>query len=207
VLKLLDLFCGAGGCSVGFQRAGFSVTGVDIAAQPHYPLEFHQADALEFVKKYAHSFDVIAASPPCQAYTHAQRIQKNSHPDLVADTRAALIATGKPWIMENVSGAPLYRAVTLCGASFKLRTYRHRLFESSVELAAPKHQPHLFRLNKMGRRPKPNEYMHVVGNFIGIEEARAAMGISWMTRDELREAVPPAYTEFLGRQIIDAIQT
>lgn len=201
MLRLLDLFCGAGGCSVGYRRAGFSVTGVDIAAQPRYPYEFYQADALEFLEKNAHGFDVIHASPPCQAYSKTKVIRGNEHPDLVSATRAALVATGKPWIMENVQGAPLYRAITLCGASFKLRTYRHRLFESSLELAAPKHPPHLFKIAKMGRKPKPNEYMHVVGNFSAVKDARIAMGISWMGRDELKLAIPPAYTEFIGNQI------
>ena len=111
------------------------------------------------------------------------------------------MATGKPWIMENVKGAPMYRAVTLCGSNFKLRTYRHRLFESNVEIAAPKHQPHLLKVAKMGRKPKPNEFMHVVGNFAGMKEACAAMGINWMNRAELAQAIPPAYTEFLGKQV------
>lgn len=205
MLKLLDLFCGAGGCSVGYQRAGFSVTGVDIAPQPRYPYEFHQMDALDFLAKYGDSFDVIHASPPCQAYSKARYINDVDHPELLEATRTALIETGKPWVIENVKGAPMYRTILLCGQSFNLRTYRHRLFESNVDLAQPKHHDHLFKTAKMGRTPKPNEFMHVVGHFTAVKQARIAMGISWMIRPELCQAIPPAYTEFIGKQIIESL--
>lgn len=191
---------------MGYRRAGFSVTGVDIREQPRYPFEFHWDDALDFLADHGKGFDVIHASPPCQAYSTARVIRGYDHPDLVSATRAALADTGKPWVMENVAGAPMYRTIELCGASFKLRTYRHRLFESNIDLVAPKHPQHMFKVAKMGRKPQDNEFMHVVGNFIGAKEARVAMGINWMARSELSEAIPPAYTEFIGQQLINALE-
>lgn len=205
MLKLLDLFSGAGGCSAGYAAAGFTVTGVDIDPHPSYPFEFVQADVLDILEdtEYLARFDAFAASPPCQAFTNAQKIRGNTHPDFIAPTRAALIATGKPYVIENVPGAPLIEPVEYCGAMFPgLRTYRHRLFESNVPLAPPAHPAHVARTTKMGRPPRDDEFMHVVGNFSGVAKARTAMGIDWMTRDDLREAVPPAYTEHIGRQLL-----
>lgn len=202
-MRVLDLFCGAGGASVGYHLAGFEVVGVDIKPQPRYPFKFHQADALTFDLS---GFDVIAASPPCQAYTLAQRIRSNKHPDLVATIRKRMSASGVPWIIENVPGAPLIDPIELCGAMFGLRTYRHRLFECSFPICAPKHPEHVAPVRKMGRPPREGEFMHVVGNFSGVDAARMAMGIDWMVRDELREAIPPAYSEFIGRAAIAHIE-
>lgn len=196
---LLDLFCKAGGAGMGYRLAGFDVVGVDRDPQPNYPFEFVQADAIEYLKENGDRFDVIHASPPCQAYSNAAKIMKRDHPDLVDATRQAM--PEKPWIIENVEGSPLRDPIMLCGHSFGLGTYRHRLFESSVKLTAPKHRNHDKRTTKMGRPPKPGEMMHVVGNFSGVKQARIAMGIDWMTQNELREAIPPAYTHFLGLQL------
>lgn len=179
------------------------MVGVDIEPQPNYPFEFVQADAIDYLIENGRRFDAIHASPPCQAYSNAAKIMKQEHPELIDATRKAMPA--KPWIIENVEGAPLIDPITLCGHSFGLRTYRHRLFESSIALTAPKHREHDKRTTKMGRPPKPGEMMHVVGNFSGVAEARVAMGIDWMTRDELREAIPPAYTEYLGWQLRAAL--
>lgn len=143
----------------------------------------------------------------CQAYTNAQRIRGNTHPDLVAPTRDALEATGLPWVIENVPGSPLKAPVVLCGDMFGLRTYRHRWFEANWPVVPPFESPHAAPLAKMGRAPEPGEFMHVVGNFSGVAQAREAMGIDWMTRDELRESIPPAYTEFIGLQLIDHLTT
>lgn len=204
--RLLDLFSCAGGAGMGYHRAGFEVVGVDIAPQPHYPFEFVQGDALEYLAEHGHEFDAIHASPPCQAFTRAQKIMGNTHPDLVEPTRDALVRLGRPWIIENVEGSPLRDPVMLCGTMFSgLRVYRHRLFESNVLLSAPEHGAHVAPLRKMGRPPQAGDFMHVVGNFSGVDYARDAMGIDWMVRDELREAIPPAFTEHLGRQLMHAV--
>jgi DNA (cytosine-5)-methyltransferase 1 len=205
--KLLDLFCGAGGAAVGYHRAGFDVVGVDNRPQPHYPFEFVQADALQYAAEHACEYAAVHASPPCQAYTLAQRIQGNDHPDLINAIREILWLTaglaGRPYVIENVEGAPLLRPVLLCGAMFPgLAVYRHRLFEASVPLLAPAHPAHTAPLRKMGRPPQAGDFMHVVGNFSGVAAAKRAMGIGWMTRDELRESIPPAYTEHVGRQLL-----
>ena len=202
-LRLLDLFCCAGGAGRGYADAGFEVVGVDIDPQPRYPFEFILADALALPVDFLRTFDAIHASPPCQAFTLAQRIRGNQHPDLVAPVRQMLIASGRPYIIENVEGAPLIRPVMLCGAMFDgLQVYRHRLFESSFPIIAPEHPEHIAPLRKMGRPPRPGDFMHVVGNFSGICHAKKAMGIDWMSRDGLREAIPPAYTRFLGAQLL-----
>lgn len=199
---LLDLFCKAGGAGMGYHRAGFDVIGVDIEPQPNYPFKFVQADAIEYLLKDGKRFDAIHASPPCQAYSNAAKIMKRQHPDLIAATRDAMPPVA--WVIENVEGSPLIAPITLCGGMFGLGTYRHRLFESNRTLRTPEHAPHTKRTTKMGRRPQHGEMMHVVGNFSGVAEARAAMGIDWMTRDELREAIPPAYAEWIGRQLLSA---
>jgi DNA (cytosine-5)-methyltransferase 1 len=200
---LFDVYCGAGGAGRGYHRAGFRVIGIDIAPQPRYPYPFVQGDALEFLRKHGKHADVLHASPPCQAFTLAQRIQGRQHPDLIAATRDLLESADVPYVIENVVGAPLRDPITLCGAMFPgLRVYRHREFESNVELTTPAHPEHVAPLRKMGRPPQPGEFMHVVGNFSGAAQAREAMGIDWMTRDELREAIPPAYTDHVGRQLV-----
>lgn len=197
--RALDLFCCAGGASMGLHQAGFEVVGVDIEPQPHYPFEFHQADALTFPLD---GYDFIWASPPCQAYTLAQRIRKGTHPELIEPTRERLKASGAAWVIENVVGAPLMDPIELCGAMFGLRVYRHRLFEASFPLTAPPHPDHKAPLRKMGRPVRDGEFIHVVGNFSGVSIAREAMGIGWMPRDKLREAIPPAYSEHIGLQAL-----
>jgi DNA (cytosine-5)-methyltransferase 1 len=206
--RMLDLFCKEGGAGMGYHLAGFEVVGVDIEPQRRYPFEFNQADALEFLEQFGYEFDAFHASPPCQQYSLAQRLHGRDHPDLISAVRAAFIrlSDGRPWVIENVPGAPLRNPVELCGAMFEgLRVYRHRLFESNIALSQPAHPEHVVPLAKMGRPPQLNEFMHVVGNFSGVAQARRAMGIDWMTRDGLREAIPPAYTEHLGRELLAVI--
>jgi DNA (cytosine-5)-methyltransferase 1 len=200
--RLLDLFCCQGGASMGYRLAGFDVVGVDIDPQPRYPFEFYQGDALKFLLENWQDFDAFHASPPCQAHSNAQRIMGNEHPDFIAATRSAFELIGRPWVIENVPGAPLVNPVELCGAMFGLETYRHRLFESNVPMVAPAHPVHAARTTKMGRAPIPGEFMHIVGNFSGVDRAREVMCMDWATRDGLREAIPPAYTEHIGRQLL-----
>lgn len=217
--RLLDLFCCQGGASEGYRRAGFDVYGIDISPQPRYPFPFLQMNAIEAMTilidggrlKFGNQwmtladFDAGHGSPPCQRFTNAQRIRGNQHPDLVEVTRFLFNMSGLPYVIENVEGAPLTDPVMLCGAMFRLETYRHRLFESSTPLVAPEHPEHVAKTTKMGRAPIPGEFMHIVGNFSGVSRGRAIMGMEWASRDGLREAIPPAYTEFIGRQLIDAL--
>lgn len=206
--RLLDLFCGAGGAAVGYHRAGFDVVGVDIRPQPRFPFEFIQADALDvfgwYESQWVYKFRAIHASPPCQAHSKAQRIRKNSHPDLIAPTRELLVLTGLPYVIENVKGAPLIDPVLLEGQMFpELRTHRPRLFETNWPLDVPVLRFSPPRNSKMGRRPKGDEWIQVVGQSTGSARmARDAMGIDWMTRDELSEAIPPAYTQLIGTQLL-----
>jgi hypothetical protein len=197
---LLDLFCGAGGAGMGYNLAGFKVVGVDIAPQPNYPFEFHQSDAIEYLYNHSEVFDVIHASPPCQRYSRMQHIHKNpeKHPDLIPATRSALIWSHKPYIIENVEGAPLRPDLILCGTMFGLRLPKHRIFESNLKLPLV---------------PRPCDHHDVYDPYHGGEEARQEriklgkiMQIDWfMTRQELREAIPPAYTKFIGEYVKEMI--
>jgi hypothetical protein len=217
--RLLDLFCGAGGCSVGYHRAGFDVVGVDINPQPRYPFEFHQANALTFPFD---GFDAIHASPPCQAYAS---LAGDGHPDLLGLTIQRLQNWGtdrRTWVVENIPDAVLkvqtFRGLRLCGSLFGLGVRRHRIFASNVFLMGPPcahglqdavrayygkpgtiawKPPGWDNVQKEGRAPL---YRGTV------DQAPADMGIDWMTWDELREAIPPAYTEYIGAQLLDHLQ-
>lgn len=196
-LRLLDLFCGAGGASTGYARAGFDVVGVDLYPQPRYRFEFVQADALNFPLD---GFDAVHASPPCQRYSSMSSCRPglgDEYPDLVGATRARLQAAGVPYVIENVPGAPLLNPVTLCGHMFGLSLYRHRLFEASFPLPDLGHRAHTTPASKAGHW-KPGTIISVAGHVSPIAVAKAAMGIDWMTRDELSEAIPPAYTYYVG---------
>ncbi|MEU2470968.1 DNA cytosine methyltransferase [Streptomyces sp. NPDC012842] len=205
-LRVLDLFCCQGGAAMGYHRAGFDVTGIDLAPQPRYPFRFIQADALDYVREHGTEFDFIHASPPCQRYSRAQKIQHRDHPDLIAPTRTALEATGRPWVIENVEEAhrELRNPVTLCAAAFGMRTYRHRLFETggNFTFTPPRHPAHWAPLTKMGRPRAAGHFAHYVGNFSGVQEARTDMGVPWMNRDGIRECIPPAYTHHIATALI-----
>jgi DNA (cytosine-5)-methyltransferase 1 len=205
--RLLDLFCGAGGAAVGYHRAGFDVTGVDIEPQPHYPFDFHQADALTFPLD---GFDVVHASPPCQRWSTSTKRwngRAGLHPDLIEPTRVLLRSLGVPYVIENVPGAPLITPVRLCGSSFGLGVRRHRLFETSFPLLVPPcahgTQPPRYRVYAHGRW-----YLSPVAPVYGHGDGKAgdawgeAMQIGGMTRAELAQAIPPAYTEHIGRQLL-----
>jgi DNA (cytosine-5)-methyltransferase 1 len=206
--RLLDLFCGAGGCSVGYHRAGFDVVGVDIDPHPTYPFEFHQADALTFPLD---GFDVIHASPPCQAHSSLKaRWRDREHADHVDATRARLVATGLPYVIENVVGAPLRLPFMLCGSSFGLGVRRHRLFESNVFVMAPPcahgQQEAQFDVYEHGRWIK-STVARVYGHGGGKANDRwdEAMGIDWMDKSDLAQAIPPAYTEHIGHYLLNAV--
>lgn len=207
---ILDLFCGAGGASRGYDLAGFNVAGVDIQTFKRYPYPFVQHDAIDMLDILIESgmwklYDAIHASPPCQAFTQSRHVRpENEHPDLIAPVRERLDEIGLPYVIENVVGAPLKNPVMLCGAMFPgLRVYRHRLFETNWPLPQPDHPEHVAKITKMGRPPVEGEFMHVVGHFAGVKQAREAMGIDWMTRNELREAIPPAYTSWIAGHLLD----
>ncbi|MGH7977264.1 MAG: DNA cytosine methyltransferase [Limisphaerales bacterium] len=211
-LKILDLFCCAGGVAAGYCRAGFEIIGVDIAPQPNYPFHFIQADALALPSKFLKSFDAIHASPPCQSYSDLAKRNGNGHewPRLVEPVREMLKKTGRPYVIENVDGAPLLNPVILCGTMFKgLRVLRHRLFEANFPIIAPPHGKHP-KVHTLDKRKahygKTNDMVDFVqvtgGGNCTIAAARDAMGIDWMNKKELNEAIPPAYTEFIGKQLM-----
>lgn len=225
-LKLLDLFCKAGGCSAGYAKAGFDVTGVDIESQPNYPFEFVLADALEVLKdkEFIAQFDAIAASPPCQFHTKAKHLSTarnggkyGEHLDLIPDTRELLIHSGKPYIIENVAGAPLIDPIKLFGSQFKnLYTQRERWFESNVQLQEPEQPRQKMKTPSAGNGFGKDGSISIVGSGgvrgmnskqIPLYWGFALGGIDWMTRAELAEAIPPAFTEFLGKQIIQHLRS
>jgi DNA (cytosine-5)-methyltransferase 1 len=208
--RLLDLCCCQGGAARGYQNAGFYVHGVDKDPQPRYAGdEFTQADALAVLcdSSFLAGFDAIHASFPCQAFLEGTLAPATPVPDLVTPGRPLLNASGLPWVMENVMGAPLDRdrSIVLCANTFGLRTYRHRRFEYSrhLELVAPEHLAHVKRAPNRRRRERWLAGDHAsitgdVGTYVGPE----AMGIDWMTGNGLSEAIPPAYTEWVGRQLM-----
>jgi DNA (cytosine-5)-methyltransferase 1 len=224
--RLLDLFCCAGGAAKGYHDAGFDVVGVDIRPQPRYPYLFVQADALEFLDAMIRctvgqsfwladeefsTFDAIHASPPCQRFSDLAKRNGNAEawPDLIAPVRRRLKQLGLPYVIENVEGAPLVDPVMLCGTMFGLRVLRHRLFESNVLLAPKPHGKHplVFTHDKRkahyGKLDEWTSPVQVTGGGNCSKAAAAdAMGIDWMTKNELNEAIPPAYTEWLGKQVI-----
>jgi DNA (cytosine-5)-methyltransferase 1 len=215
--RLLGLFCGAGGAGMGYHRAGFEVVGVDIETQPHYPFEFVQADALEYLTAHGHEFDAIHASPPCQRYSAITKAKhaEDRHPDLIEPTRRLLIETGKPYVIENVPNAPLENPLILCGTMFGLRVIRHRLFECNPAIyfspTCGCKNVHTQIGGKHGfiggtYQDKMQGYVTVIGATYKLSVGSWAMGIDWMTRRELSQAIPPAYTEYIGAQLMNASQ-
>jgi DNA (cytosine-5)-methyltransferase 1 len=215
--KLLDLYCCAGGAAFGYHLAGFDVVGVDIFPQPRYPFEFVQADAINYLHRWGKKYDAIHASPPSQAYSQSKAINKNNpnrriHPELIDPTRSGMKATGRPWVMENVPGSPLRNPIKLRGNQFGLKVKRDRLFESNVLLLAPElsiMQGSSGLKRGLTRAPSMQrgecDYICVVARNFLVGEAMEAMEIDWMVARELAQAIPPAYTEWIGRQLINYV--
>jgi DNA (cytosine-5)-methyltransferase 1 len=211
-MRLLDLYSKAGGAAMGYHRAGFEVVGIDIKKQKRFPFEFIQADALDVLSdnEYLQTFDVIHASPPCQTHSSTKHLRNaqgktTSKVDLIPQTRAALIVSGKPYIIENVPGAPLINPIQMCGSSFGLTARRHRLFESNYQLTGSvcKHKEQGKPVGIYGSmRDEIPGGGHTAKT---IEQARDAMGIDWMIWGELVEAIPPIYTFEIGKQIFGAM--
>lgn len=210
----VDLFCGAGGVALGLQRAGFFVLGVDIKPQPNYiGDDFLQMDALDF-RSWAF-VDFAWASPPCQGYSDMRHRTGRDYPLLIEPVREML--QERPWlphVIENVEGAPLRNPIMLCGTMFPgLRVIRHRLFESNVALLAPPHGKHPLvfthdkRKRHYGKLDQDASFVQVTGGGnCSIRNARDAMGIDWMSKAELNEAIPPAYAEWVGQQVMTQVQ-
>jgi DNA (cytosine-5)-methyltransferase 1 len=219
--RLLDLFCGAGGAAMGYYRAGFTdITGIDNSPMPRYPFTFIQADALEYLAEHGHEYDVIHASPPCQGYSrmrHLPWLKDRQYPMLIEPVRKLLMKSEAEWVIENSPDAPL-QGFVLCGLMFGLPLYRHRRFETSRFMMNPGHPHHTIvighgRFVNDRRKGSQNnssaegawgnqKIVTVVGGLYLKHDGEIAMGIDWMAKDELSEAIPPAYTEFIGRQLL-----
>lgn len=224
---MLDLFCCAGGAAMGYHQAGFDVVGVDKVARHRYPFQFIQADVLDLNPDFVAGFDAIHASPPCQAHTAMKTMPDAlQHADLIPQTRAMLQSTGRPWAIENVVGAPLIAPITLCGTMFGLGVedadlLRHRLFELSHPIcfvpecqhgqrdtigvygghARNRRRARTIGVYGEGARDSRRKFDKGVPDFT-VEQAREAMGIDWMTLAELCQAIPPAYTRFIGEHLM-----
>lgn len=222
-MRLLDLFCGAGGAAMGYARAGFTeIVGVDIKPQPRYPFECVQADALQVMdallagdslhegghRNALRDFDAIHASPPCQAFSKARAVHRREHPDLLTPTRDRFEALTIPWVIENVVGAPMRADQMLCGSMFGLEVRRHRWFESNVDIGWPPYacncrgeasKGNLFNLHNT---PQRNRFMAKHNYPNQTAAIRGAYGVPWMTGKEAQLAIPPAYTEYIGSQLV-----
>lgn len=220
-LKLLDLFCCAGGASAGYHMAGFDVMGIDQDWQPNYPFFmrreklFHEQEAA-FAQWVRENFDAVHASPPCQQHSDLAKQSKREYPCFIKATRRVLNLTRLPYVIENVEGAPLVNPVKLCGTNFpELRVIRHRLFEANWPLWAPeKCGPHPLcfthdkRKAHYGKLDDMKAFVQVTGGGnCSIAAARDAMKIDWMNKRELNEALPPAYTRFIGGQLRNHIES
>lgn len=213
---LLDAFCGAGGATRGYQRAGFRVVGVDIEPQPNYcGDDFVQGDAIAFIEKYGARFDGIHSSPPCRAYTKeaGQHGTRKNHPDLIVPTRKVLLSTTRPYVIENILEARrhLIDPVMLCGVMFDLGVFRHRLFE--MPWWTQERVPHERHAGRIG----DGRFVTVTGQTGGYSvrdkiqhgckaDWERAMDIDWMTSNQLAQAIPPAYAEYVGSHLMVALQ-
>ena len=221
-LRVLDLFCKAGGAGRGYADAGFEVVGWDIEPQPRYPYEFHQGSAFDVLtdRDYLAGFDLIHASPVCKVHTSLKAFSAAHHENQIPRTRELLSAAGLPYVIENVPGAPLTDPVTLCGSMFGLGVRRHRLFElgrwkavqpacdhAGQDAASPMYPVKRYHSGRPVITMSPVIGVYGRGQGLGpgeVELWKKAMGIDWMTRDELSQAIPPAYPECIGRDFLNA---
>jgi len=200
-MKILDLFCGAGGAAMGLHRAfpQAEIIGIDINEQKHYPFRFVLTDAMIYSLD---GFDLIWASPPCQGYSVTKSVWRREYPKLIPAIRERLQKSGAWYVIENVPGAPLNNSVTLCGTMFGLNVIRHRLFECNPRIDFPPAScNHHKKVVSAGREPNDRQFHSVTGHHSGVQKAREAMGIDWMTQKELSQAVPPAYSEWIGNEL------
>ena len=212
--KILDLFCGVGGAASGYNRAGFEVVGVDIVEQPRYPFEFCHNDALRHMKRVlagVESYDAIHASPPCQAFTAYGRTGcvRDDHPNLIPETREMLIASGLPYVIENVPGAPLIDPVQICGTGLGIRVRRHRLFETNwplrgVPCAHKRFTDRIFPGSS--NRPNGRTVMNVGEYRVPLATQREVMEMPWSDLYGIAQAIPPAYAEMIGVQLMQLIE-
>jgi DNA (cytosine-5)-methyltransferase 1 len=203
--RLLDLFCGAGGAAMGYHRAGFDVVGVDIKPQPRYPFEFHQGNAMTWPLE---GFDAIHASPPCYRWVSYPLTpeQRERHPDLLTPTRDRLAAWGRPYVIENVIRAPLQGAALYCGAAMGLKVIEHRKMEANWLLMSPgcACPPNATTergfVNRRDHGPlAPGRKMPLRGARLWAEAA----GLGHLSGTALKNAIPPAYTEYIGHQLVE----
>ena len=213
MMKLLDLYCGVGGASMGYSRAGFDVTGVDVKHGKRYPFKYIRANVLNILAdiEFLNRFDVIHASPPCQTHSITKNLRiaqgkSTSKMDLIPETRAGLIKSAKPFIIENVMGSPLIDPIMLCGSAFGLKVRRHRIFESNIKLNGSLCD-HKKQGRPVGVYGSLNDEIPNGGKTAKtITEAREVMGIEWGIWTELVEAIPPIFTQYLGRQAINELK-
>jgi len=204
--KLLDLFCGAGGASMGYARAGFEVTGMDIKHGKRYPFKYIRKNVMELRPEDLEEYDVIHASPPCQTFSATRHLRNaqgktTSKQDLLAQVRSLLVVSGKPYVIENVKGAPLIDAVQICGSAFGLKVRRHRLFESNMPIKGTECH-HAQQGRPIGIYGSMRDEIPGGGHTAKtMSEAKDAMGIEWMIWSELVEAIPPDYTHHIGLQL------
>ncbi|MEU1103649.1 SAM-dependent methyltransferase [Streptomyces tibetensis] len=208
-LRVLDAFCCSGGMAMGFHLAGFEVVGVDIEPQPDYPFTFHQGDAIDFIARHGADFDLIHGSPPCQAWTPLNAYNHKTYPELIGPARDAMRATGRPYVIENVEAArpELREPIRLCGPTFGLRMFRHRLFETSFPVTEPAHPGHRAICTRNGYLPTPERpFMTITGGRHSKAWQRAAaeaMGTPWITTIRgVCEAIPPAYAHWIATQYL-----
>ncbi|MBW4680616.1 MAG: hypothetical protein KME19_10925 [Microcoleus vaginatus WJT46-NPBG5] len=212
MIRILDLFCGAGGAATGyfqgFSEAGFDteIIGVDLHVQPRYPFTFYQGDALEYFDKHGHQFDFLHASPPCQQHSILKAVAGREYPCFIQATRSRFKASGKPYCIENVVGAPLEFPITLCGLNVGIPMHGHRLFECRPIILSPPRCHTNLKAQKCGRKPEETRLLaRPAGHFAGLDVYRQAMGVPWMSQSEIAQCIPPVFTRWIAGQMLNQL--